>query len=393
MNLKQVTGKSRISDGRFKAFSQRQQDELDEEWNWFVNSESSYKGGEEIAKELRNLLETAQSQEDISAIRKKRSSLLSYCGKYIDRSYFKSLDSRLAAEKYLSEIYMSEEDYQNMLNEARQRVYSNVSDSRRIKDDSESVFQEFVNFLGEVEDESKDNSSMQPVMIHITRNHYNQNYVDVDFEILVSPAKFDLIMCSSVSLYGNDLKGVVNELLVDMDSQIKDIARRDYGVAEMVASEIGCTPEEVLDNDVEFCGAFIPVKDYIAQKIKSNISDSRRRRVKDSGGNKYYYDLALNLVNPETDDRSEPYENLDIDMFTDQKESIGYDTEEECYEAAIARAEEYYEEGEEFFADDTDIKVEGVLVSITILDDNLDWVEDVESFDLFKNGAGEFMTY
>lgn len=140
MNLKQITGKSRISDGRFKAFSQRQQDELDEEWNWFVNSESSYKGGEEIAKELRNLLETAQSREDISAIRKKRGSLLSYCGKYIDRSYFKSLDSRLAAEKYLSEIYMSEEDYQNMFNEARQRVYSNVSDSRRVKDEYTEPF-------------------------------------------------------------------------------------------------------------------------------------------------------------------------------------------------------------------------------------------------------------
>ena len=124
---------------------------------------------------------------------------------------------------------------------------------------------------------------------------------------------------------------------------------------------------------------------------------SGSRRVKDdnygSSPKQYFYDLSLDLVNPNTDDRQEPYERLDLEHFTDQKESEGYYSEDECYDAAIERAKEYYEEGVEFFSDDPDIDVEGVSVLIRETDGEGNFTDYEYGFDLFKNGAGEWMTY
>ena len=133
------------------------------------------------------------------------------------------------------------------------------------------------------------------------------------------------------------------------------------------------------------------------KQIKDGFGDvifNNRRRIKDGEENgipcTYYYDLTLDLVNPKTDDRNEPYERLDDEYFVDQKDQEGWDNFDDCYDAAINRAMEYYFEGVDSFADDPDMKVEGVSVYIGHIDEGDDYNEEDYTCDLYPKGDEEY---
>lgn len=127
---------------------------------------------------------------------------------------------------------------------------------------------------------------------------------------------------------------------------------------------------------------------------KSSKHGINSRRIKDSEENgipcTYYYDLTLDLVNPNTNDRNEPYERCPPELFTDYTDQDGWDNFDDCYDAAIDRAMKYYFEGVELHADDPDIEVKGVMVVIGHIDEGEDMWEDDYDCNLYPKGDDEY---
>ena len=134
------------------------------------------------------------------------------------------------------------------------------------------------------------------------------------------------------------------------------------------------------------------VESYIGQDFDfyyKNVSDSRKVSdgLEEGASPTFFFDCDLNLdwsANYGGSRYYTPEYDLDYESYHDEKgkelPDVGFYTYEECYDAALKRAMDFYYEGVEKFADNPDIDVTGVHVQIIKLDENGDDFGDYEDF-------------
>ena len=122
------------------------------------------------------------------------------------------------------------------------------------------------------------------------------------------------------------------------------------------------------------------------------LSDSRKVSdgLEEGASPMFFFDCDLNLdwnTNYGGSRYYAPYNDLDYESFHDEKgkelPDVGFYTYEECYDAALKRAMDFYYEGVEKFADNPDVDVTGVHVQIIKLDENGDFGDYEDFFNIY----------